>query len=160
LDNQSNVQQTRLNRLEIKINGIVIPELALNDVLIANSNQGNTTRYRFDINGANEKNQNSGLLICTSAGSSARMYNEGGSLMPISSYEMQCLAMGTRKAKPCFRDSLTLKSLTREGMIYIDGGNLIYKFTLGDIIDIKKGLPLAIIGDLEPKRTAQIEMLK
>ncbi|MBR9691772.1 hypothetical protein GOV06_03210 [Candidatus Woesearchaeota archaeon] len=140
--------RTRLHRLELLLNRETIPEPVLNDVLIAHSNPGAPTLYVLD----GEKHLDCGILACTAAGSSARMYQNKGILMPLDSAEIQYLVKEKRGEKPQFADKLELKSLTRQGKLYIDGPHLTYDLGLGDNLIIRKGIPLIVVGNLEEKR--------
>lgn len=97
LRNIENYPRTAVSRLEMTLDGKVLPELVLNDMLIAHPNPCATTRYTITINNYSEKYKNSGLLVCAPAGSTAWMYNEGGEVMPFESKVMQYLLRGTRK---------------------------------------------------------------
>lgn len=152
LKNVDRIPRTIVSRLEIILNGKKISEPVLNDVLIAHHNPAAMTRYTLEANGKTEAQRNSGLLICTAVGSTAFMYEEGGVVMPLDSQHMQYHERSKRNAPFLFADALTIHSLTREGMLYLDGEHLQYNFTLGSTIDIRKGPPLTIVGDLEKKR--------
>lgn len=136
--------KTKLNRLKILINGKELPELALNDIFFAHPNPAATTRYILE----NEEFKGSGLLACTSAGSSAWIYQENGERMPTNSLQIQYLHRGIRNRNPKLTNELKITSLTRQGKLYIDGPHLSYNLGLGDSLIIKKGTPLAMIGKL------------
>lgn len=144
-----NLPTTKLNRLEITINNQPIPP-TLNDILFAHSNPAHTTSYELANN--TKRYKCSGLLACTAAGSTARMYQEGGIIMPLSSAQLQSHNLVVRNSGFNFADELEITSLTREGMVYIDGPHLRYEAGLGAKITIKSGSPLTVIGDLESKR--------
>src|SRR3989338_10970027 len=155
IDNFSNTKMTRLNRLEIMLNREILPELVLNDILIAHSNPAANTRFKLYMNNQEEMFRNSsGVLICTPAGSTAFMYQENGNIMPIDFGYMQYHIRSNRKEHDMFRfaGKLEIESLTREGGIWIDGEHLRYDFALGDKIKIYMGQPLQLVCDLEEKR--------
>lgn len=151
-ENIEKLKTTRLNRIQIELNQQLIKEQVLNDVLIANMNPAATTRYRLYVDGTEKRYQNSGLLVCTAAGSTARSYQENGIVMPIDSLDIEYINLGKRGEKPGFASSLEVGSLTKQGRIYIDGPHITYVFSLGDKVLMKRGMPLAIIGDFESKR--------
>ena len=148
--------KSRLNRLEILINGDKIEEPILNDFLFAHPNPASTTRYK--ING--EEHKNSGLLVATAAGSTAWIYQENGTVLGSEDNKIQYLNRGERGVKPCFADEMQLESLTRKGQIYIDGPHLTYDLTLGDILEVRKGEPLLVYGNIEAKRRKFAEFAK
>ncbi len=143
---------TRLNRLEIILNGKKVPEPVLNDILVAHTNPAAMTRYTLVADGVATEVRSSGLLVCTAAGSTAWMYQENGTVMPLSSTEMQHFSRGIRAEKPRLARELEMRSHTRQGRLYVDGAHLTYDFTIGSIITLGKGPRLTVIGNLEPKR--------
>ncbi|MBI2581150.1 NAD(+)/NADH kinase [Candidatus Woesearchaeota archaeon] len=143
---------TMLNRLEIMLNGKKIPEPVLNDILVAHTNPAAMTRYTLIADGNAREVRSSGLLVCTAAGSTAWMYQENGTVMPLSSTEIQYFSRGIRGEKPGFAKELEVHSHTRQGRIYIDGAHLTNDFTIGSVIRLKAGPQLTIIGNLEAKR--------
>ena len=144
--------RTELNRMQLTLDDKVIEELVLNDILVAHTNPAAMTRYTLDVDGQKKEYKSSGLLVCTAAGSTAWMYQEGGTVMPLSSKELQYFSRGVRGEKPGFADEMKVHSLTRQGNIYIDGAHLTHDFTLGSSIHIKAGSPLTVVGNLEAKR--------
>ncbi len=154
--NISIVPTTTVSRLQLVLNGNIIPEPVLNDILIAHQNPAATARYTIDANGAAEKHKDSGLLVCSAMGSTAWMYNEGGIVMPLDSRQIQYLSRGKRNRAGRLTDELKICSLTREGKIYHDGEHLVYNFGLGSELVAQPGKMLTIIGDLEKKRMKYI----
>jgi len=140
-----------LNRFEMVLDGKPIKEFALNDVLIAHSDPSQMTRYRL-LKNSNKSWRGNGILVSTAAGSGARMYSEGGELMPLDSKKLQYLLRGVRNQIPQFASELFIKSESREGQLHIDGGHLKYPFSLGSEVLIRPGKPVTIIADLSKKR--------
>lgn len=143
---------TVLNRLEVILNGKKLPEPVLNDILVAHTNPAAMTRYTLVADGVATDVRSSGLLVCTAAGSTAWMYQENGTVIPLSSTEMQYFSRGVRGGKPQLAGQLEVQSHTRQGRLYIDGAHLTHDFTIGSAIKLIKGPQLTVIGDLEPKR--------
>jgi NAD+ kinase len=154
LDALDHLPRTALHRVELWRDGVVLPELVLNDVLFAHANPAATSRYRVVVDGRTSTHKNSGLLVCTAAGSSAWMYQEGGALMPLDARRLQYLSRGERTERPAYADELAIHSLTRQGTLYIDGAHLTYECGLGCEIVMRAGRPLCVVGDLAAKRTA------
>ncbi len=152
LRNINGIKQTKLNRLELILDGEKLPELVLNDVLVAHPHVAAMTRYKLFVNNEEEYHKNSGLLIATAAGSTAWIYEEGGKIMPVESMRLQYKERGKRIAKLGFAEELKLVSSTREAKLYIDGAHLEYDFGLGSELIVRKGRPLLVIGDLREKR--------
>ncbi len=160
LDQLENYTKCKLQRLQLTIDRQKIPELILNDLLIAHRNPAAMTRYEMKVDGndimnlKNEKSlRSSGLVVCTAAGSTAWMYEQGGIIMPLSSTQIQYHERDQRNSPFSFANqSIYLRSITREGIIYIDGEHIKYPFALGTSLELTLGIPLTIVGNLEEKR--------
>ncbi len=83
---------TALTRLAVTLDDRPLPELALNDVLIAHDCPAATTRYLIELDGHAEEHRSSGLWISTAAGSTAGIHSAGGRKMPLRSARLQYLA--------------------------------------------------------------------
>ena len=142
----------RLHRMAISVNGDPVLQLALNDLFFADPNPAVVTRYRVKANGEVRYFKSSGFLVCTGAGSTAWMYQEGGEVMPIIDTRLQYLSRGVRGEKPGFAREVTLQSLTHLGRVFIDGVAVDREISVGDEITIRGGHPLTVIGDLAAKR--------
>jgi NAD kinase len=151
-------KRTAIDRLQILIDGRATGPPVLNDVLFAHPNPAATTRYRMispTATPATERaTRNSGFLACTAAGSSGWMFQEHGQLMQLDDHRMQYLHRGMRNAKPTLTDAgeIELESLTRRGLVFIDGERTQIPLTLGQKLTIQQGTPLTVIGDLGAKR--------
>ena len=158
IKNLSSQPQTATTRLQVKIDGQPVGPPVLNDVLFAHPNPAATTRYRMispEVTPETERaTRNSGLLACTAAGSSGWMFQEHGKLMQLDDQRMQYLHRGMRKANPTLTDaeSIELESLTRSGLVFIDGDHTQFPLSLGQKLHISLGTPLTIVGDLNVKR--------
>jgi NAD+ kinase len=130
-----------LARLQITLDGKPLPELALNDVLIAHYCPAATTRYLIEIGDHFEEHRSSGVWISTAAGSTAGIGSAGGRRMPLRSRHIQFLVRElyyepgrkyelTRGLVP--PDSgVTIASKMPDGRIYIDGARSQYLFPFG-----------------------------
>ncbi len=78
-----------LNRLQLELNGEVLQNTALNDVLIANHRPAAFSRYRLSVDGKEEEHFGSGLWISTAMGSYGAMRSAGGATMPKDSKDLQ-----------------------------------------------------------------------
>lgn len=159
-------QQTKLQRLQIKLDDKNIPELVLNDLLLAHRNPAAMTRYEMVVDNDEIQNTNgerglrsSGLVICTAAGSTAWMYEMGGMIMPLDSrFTMQYHERDQRESIfGLVEKEIKMRSLTREGFVYVDGEHLKYPFGLGSEIVVSVGRPLNVVGNLEEKRKKYIQ---
>ena len=142
------LQPSKLLRLELVLNGSILPELVLNEVLIAHSNPAATSRYFIGVTEDDEEEQrSSGLWVGTASGSTGSLRSAGGALMKIIDFNFQYLVR-----EPCIRPKqsfkflkgtlthqqvLRVKSQMRTGVVYIDGQHIDYQFSLGDSLIIR-----------------------
>lgn len=130
-----------LARLQVTLDGKILPELALNDVLIAHYCPAATTRYLIEVGDQVEEHRSSGVWISTAAGSTAGIGSAGGRRMPLRSRHIQFLTRElyrepdreyqlTRGLAP--PDSgFTIASKMPDGRLYIDGARAQYQFPFG-----------------------------
>ena len=130
-----------LARLQIVLDEKPLPELALNDVLIAHQCTASTTRYLLKVGRREEEHRSSGIWISTAAGSTAGIGSAGGKKMPLGSKRIQYLV------RELYREPKRTYSLTRgfieageeilvaskmaAGELYIDGAKTRYEFPFG-----------------------------
>lgn len=156
--NLADQPRAKIDRLQIAIDGQAEGPPVLNDVLFAHPNPAATTRYRVlgqDACAETERPaRNSGFLVCTAAGSSGWMFQEHGELMQLDDHRMQYLHRGMRSARPMLTEEKTIEieSLTRRGLVFIDGERTKVPLTLGQLLTIRPGIPLTVVGDLNAKR--------
>ena len=150
--NLENLPRTILHRMEVTVDGQALAELALNDAFYAHENPAAVTRYRLRVNGRSRYRKSSGLLVCTAAGSTGWMYQEGGEVIPIDDSRIQYISRSVRGETPGFAGEIMLQSLTREAQIFVDGTPVVTDIPLGAEIILRGGHPLTVVGDLETKR--------
>ncbi|MBW2993105.1 NAD(+)/NADH kinase [Candidatus Woesearchaeota archaeon] len=143
---QGTLEPRELKRLELLLNEEPIKEYALNDILVAHKNPAATSRYEIRVNEKQEFQLSSGIIICSSSGSSAWMKSAGGQPMKLASDKIQYLVRDpiyNKISNPTlvngFSDEIKIKSKMRQGKLYIDGQHLRYDFTLGDELKIRQG---------------------
>jgi NAD+ kinase len=139
----------KLLRLEVSINGIPLPELVLNEVLICHPNPAGTSRYFIEIDGTKEEHRSSGIWIGPPSGSTGVLRAAGGQILPIVSTERKFQYVVREPwARPKQKWSLlkglvgedasiTLLSAMRLGRLYIDGPHIRRRFNLGDEITVR-----------------------
>jgi NAD+ kinase len=131
----------KVARLALRLDGRLLREPALNDVLVAHPVPAATTRYRLTVGRRTEEHRSSGLWISTAAGSTAGIRSAGGRVMPRGSHRLQYLARellrepGRRYlldhgfvAPPA---GLTVSSKMPEGRFWMDGARTVYRFPFG-----------------------------
>jgi NAD+ kinase len=154
LRNLDTLPRTTLNRLAVRIDDRPVDELALNDVLYADANPAAVTRYRVEANGKERYLKSSGLLVCTAAGSTGWMFQEGGRVIPIEDPRFQYLSRSVRGERPRFAKRVLLHSLTADAQLFLDGIAIVKHIPLGSKITFHCGTPLTVVGDLETWRQA------
>ncbi len=135
-------------RLEIVLNGQVIAQQVLNEVLICHSNPAGTSRYFIETAGKKEEQRSSGILVGPPAGSTGFLRAAGGAVLPITDRSFQYIVR-----EPCPRpnenwhltkglitnlaDELRIVSETRTAAIFIDGAHIVYRFPLGEELIVR-----------------------
>lgn len=131
----------RLARLAVRLDERLLPELTLNDVLIAHYIPAATTRYIIEIGGKSEEHRSSGLWVSTAAGSTAAIRSAGGTVMPRLSRRIQY------RARELYREpgrtynfvkgiiggdeEIIVASKMPDARLYIDGARTVYQFPFG-----------------------------
>ncbi len=130
-----------LARLQVMLDEKTLPELALNDVLIAHECPASTTRYLLKIARREEEHRSSGIWISTAAGSTAGIGSAGGRKMPLGSKRIQYLVRELyREPKRSYAltrgfieadENILVASKMTAGEMYIDGAKTRYDFPFG-----------------------------
>ncbi|OGW80613.1 MAG: hypothetical protein A3C47_06405 [Omnitrophica bacterium RIFCSPHIGHO2_02_FULL_51_18] len=146
----------KINRLELRVNGKVLPYRVLNDILFCHRNPAAMSRYWIRVGKLREEHRNSGLWVSTAAGSTGAIKSAGGRVLPWESRQIQYwprelykwhgwhyrLTGGLLKEG----QKLVIGSMIREGSLYLDGPHLSTRFSYGDTLEISNSpFPLNII---------------
>ncbi|CAN5159338.1 NAD(+)/NADH kinase [soil metagenome] len=139
-----------LLRLELWLNGSLLPELVLNEVLVGHSNPAATCRMIMEFGENREEQRSSGVWIGTPGGSTGSLRSAGGEVLPITDNRYLYIVR-----EPCIRpgeqykflrgvldhaQEIRIVSQMRTGVLHIDGQHIDYQFGLGDEL-IVKGSP-------------------
>lgn len=137
----------KMLRLQLTLGGRPLPELVLNEVLIAHSNPAGTSRYHVEIDGIWEEQRSSGMFVGPPPGSTGSIRSAGGAVLPITEQNYQYIVRepwtkpGQKFAYPKGilprSKKLTLISHMRTGMIFVDGSHIEYGFPLGEELVIE-----------------------
>ncbi len=138
---------TELARLVLSLDDKSIPELALNDVLIAHDCPASTTRYLIERGGVSEEQRSSGIWIATAAGSTAGIKSAGGKVMPLGSQRLQYFVRELyREPQRSYaltrgflspHEELVIASKMQNAHVYVDGARTAYAFPFGTRAKIK-----------------------
>ena len=140
-------QPTELARLAVSLDDKLLPELALNDVLIAHDCPAATTRYLLELGAVSEEQRSSGIWIATAAGSTAGIKSAGGKVMPLGSRRLQYfvreLYREPHRSYALTRgflednEALIVASKMQTAHVYVDGARTDYAFPFGTRAKIK-----------------------
>jgi NAD+ kinase len=143
------LEPKRLLRLEVSINGLVLPELILNEVLLCHPNPAGTSRYFIEIGDIKEEHRSSGLWIGPPSGSTGALRAAGAEVLPIVSpsrkYQYVVREPWSRPGqkwsllKGQVDENIEIHVLSgmRLGCLYIDGPHIRRRFNLGDEIAVR-----------------------
>ena len=88
-----------LTRLEAKVDGRKVKELALNEIYIGSKRPYSMSRFKLKYNGSFEMYKSSGLLVSTASGSYSWARSAGGREMPLSSKKIQLVVREPYKGR-------------------------------------------------------------
>lgn len=152
-----------VTRLSIHLDGVTLPEAALNDVLIAHQHPAATSRYLVRLGRQAETHRSSGLWVSTAAGSTAGIRSSGGAVMPLRSRRLQFRARELyRRTGVEFRlangflapgAELVVESQMEAGLLCVDGSRVSHRFPFGARAELRALTePLLLFAD--PRRWA------
>jgi NAD+ kinase len=125
----------------------LIPELVLNEILVAHSEVGGTSSYILNIRGLYDEQKSDGLFIGPPGGCTGWMRSYGALPLPVECRQIQYLSRGLINP-PGRTHSLSRGLLTHgtirvvskmdEGRIWIDGRHVNYAFPKGAELQVSK----------------------
>ena len=158
----------KLYRMGVTVNGEVVNNRVLNDVLFCNDCPAMTTRYHLSLNKKWEHQISSGVWVSTAAGSTAAVKAAGGVPMDCGMTSLQyvvrepCPAGGRDEMTlPTLisglfgrDDSFAIRSKSLSATLFIDGPHVVVPVKYGDIITFSGGAaPLFLYGKLDKNKT-------
>jgi len=160
---EGRLPELRLLKLQLKLNGVVLPQRAINDALICHEHPATMSRYRLRLGRREELQKSSGVWVATAAGSSSAVLAAGGRRTPwqapVFQYRPRELYHG-RLSHPRLRGGVLSKSarlrvtwLMRHGAAFIDGPHVMIPLRFADQLEMSLSLedPLRVMG-LRPSR--------
>ena len=146
----------KFSRLRISFSDGTQSMNVLNDILISHHNPGAMSRYFLRVGKVKEEQRSSGVWVATAAGSSGGLHSAGGKILPQEDKEYQYMprelyrGRGVRYRlrggvlKP--NQEMTMISLMREGVVFVDGSHVCLPFSFGAKIFINRSPdPLKIV---------------
>ncbi|XAR68193.1 NAD(+) kinase [Bertholletia excelsa] len=166
---EGSIVPSKLSRMSVYVNSKPLPTYALNDVLIAHPCPATVSRFSFRIRkdgqpfSALVNCRSSGLRVSTAAGSTAAMLSAGGFTMPILSEDLQYMVRepilhGEANARLMHGvvkhdESMGISWYCEDGLIYIDGSNVVSSIQHGDMIELSSNAP--VLNVFLPNRLLQ-----
>ncbi len=154
-----------LMRLELQLNGQKIPNMALNDVLIAHENPAAMTRYWIQFGTHKAFHKNSGLWVCSPLGSTGAVCSTGGFVQPIAEKKMQWIAREPYFAQMPLpellhgfaeaSDKIHIRSCCNGGRLFIDGPHVSRPFDEGSeliVSVVQDDLKMLVTPEMEERR--------
>ncbi len=140
----------RLTRIGGDVDGTPLRRPVLNDILVAQNNAGDTTRYHMCVGRRREPQKSSGVWISTAAGSTGGIRSAGGPIQKLDDERIQfwvreLYAVGdgpfTQRGFIGRRQSLKIVSQMREGRLFLDGPHSRVPFEVGSTLTVHARVP-------------------
>lgn len=150
------VRIRRFNRLSLIFDDGTQPMNVLNDVLVCHQNPGALSRYNLTVGRVREEQKSSGVWVSTAAGSTGGIHSAGGTPLHQESKEFEYRPRELYRGRATkyqltgkilkANQKISLLSLMREGVVFVDGSHVCLPFSFGASIHIKKSMyPLKVI---------------
>jgi len=132
-------------RMELRLNGRMLPDRPLNDVLFAHRCPAAISDYVLAHAGVEEWQKSSGVWFATAAGSTGAIKAAGGQVRPLREQSLQYLVREPfRSEGGAYRlsgglivDGISLTSRVFDGAAFVDGHRLQHRMGFGDRLDIR-----------------------
>ncbi len=160
----------RLARLQLTLNGVVLPVPVLNEVLIHDVSPAGTCRYIFKLGDTTEIQRSSGIYVSTASGSTAVNRSAGGKILPITQRQFQYLVRepGMRPGEDWKllggalspRTELKVTSQMADGRLYVDGKyGYVHDFLRGDELVVSLH-PQDVRAFIDPTVNSRYKVIK
>ncbi len=138
----------KFSRLSLSFDDGTQPMNVLNDVLICHQNPGALSRFNLTVGHQKEEQKSSGVWVSTAAGSTGGIHSAGGTVLPQESKNFQYFPRELYLGKGIkykltgkvlkSNQKITVFSLMREGVVFVDGSHVCLPFSFGTSIHIKR----------------------
>jgi len=146
----------KFNRLNLSFSDGTQSMNVLNDILICHHNPGAMSRYFLTVGRIKEEQRSSGVWIATAAGSSGGLHSAGGKVLQQEKKDFQYKPRELYRGKNIryhlkggvlkVTQKITITSLMREGVVFVDGSHVCLPFSFGAKIFVNRSPnPLKII---------------
>ncbi|HIA01891.1 MAG TPA: hypothetical protein EYN06_08060 [Myxococcales bacterium] len=151
---QGELKVSKLNRLQVSVNGQPHRTPVLNEMLYAHTVPGAVSRYLLRAGDIEEEHKSSGIWISTAAGSTAAIRSAGGEVMQASDTRLQFVVRepyNSNDPKQLLRGfsetPIHLLSKMRSAALYLDGHRRQIELSLGDRVVVgAHPHPLELVG--------------
>lgn len=151
------LDETRLTRMRLTVEGRVVSERVLNDVLFSHPCPAATSRYILGFRGIEEEQRSSGIWVGPAAGSTAAQRSAGGQVLPLESRDLQFVVRepyeprGNRfelvRGLVGSGESLRVRNKMTEARLYADGYHRAHEVRLGQLVTMSESPePLILLG--------------
>ena len=144
---QGTLRPLPVARLGVTLDGRLLPEPALNDILAVHEHPAATSRYVLRLAEKEEEHRSSGLWIAGPAGSTAGIASAGGRRMPLLSRRIQFRARELYRAPGRLYElasgfvspgeTLLVESRMEAGWLFLDGARTSYRFPFGAKAEVR-----------------------
>ena len=160
--------RTRLHRMRVEVNGSLLSNRVLNDVLFCHEVPAAATRYLITHGEVLEDHISSGLWVGPAAGSTAAQRSAGGKVLPLRSQKLQYVvrelydpeegSFSLHKGLVRPGEALRIKSKIRHGRIYVDGAQKVSSVDIGDELSFElSDEPLTLLNLVDRRRARASE---
>jgi NAD+ kinase len=160
---QGSLAPTELTRMRVELNGRLLDMRVLNEALFCHPSPAATSRYILRIFGprrlvvAEDEQKSSGLWVGPAAGSTAAQRSAGGSVLPLSSRQLQYVVREPYEPhREVFHmvqglvdvgDCLSLRCKMRHARLFLDGDHIVHEVSIGDSVTMSASdEPLLVLG--------------
>lgn len=168
--------ETQLARMRVALDGAVLTDRVLNDVLFSHACPAATTAFVLETSGGQQMLKSSGVWVATAAGSTAAIRSAGGAVLPWDSRHLQYAirepyvgdgqgqgadqeqGVGSIVASLEPSETMSVVAQTQNTCIYLDGPHRQHHLTLGNRVTFSVSEdPLTLLG-LSDRRGALHEV--
>jgi NAD+ kinase len=142
---EARVEPFPVARMELRLNGRLLPDRPLNDVLFAHRCPAAISDYVLGHASVDEWQKSSGVWFATAAGSTGAIKAAGGQVRPLREQSLQYLVRepfraddgAYRLSRGLFTDGMSLTSRVFDGAAFVDGHRLQHRMGFGDRLEIR-----------------------
>jgi NAD+ kinase len=156
------LSRVSLQRMRVELNGELLHNRVLNEVLCCHACPAATSRYILEVrqgdgNEEHEEQKSSGLWIGPAAGSTAAQRSAGGRVLPLTSRRLQYVVrepyvksgerLTLRVGTVDEEGQIVVRSKMRDARLFLDGHHIVHHASIGDVVSMRRSTePLTVLG--------------